>query len=304
MKLVLMIFLLVIQCKENPNILSEKYAERYLNDDKTKKLTENQVTQYIKNGDLLNKAKKYAEAIQEYETGLKIFPTPELYFSYGNTLSNLKKNHEAKQAFLLALHLKYEPIEILYYNLACLASLQENKDESLKYLLLAMENGYFNLDHIQKDSDLVWLRSQVPNFTELVQNKKSKLIKNYSPAGMVYEQAPGGGRIEYFFCGEAGSKEGLLVIIDNASYPMKFSQGSWKLNGVRISSELTLENGKTGYGKIISEGPRHNEYEFYKDYTKDINTKREYSVKHFEMMKELSWYKKFTGPCPEYNPSP
>ncbi|MDX1958805.1 MAG: hypothetical protein SFU98_09540 [Leptospiraceae bacterium] len=297
---ILLLITLLFNCKEKPNLLSEKYAETYLNDSKTKKLTETQVTQYLKNGDLLNKSKKYDEAIQEYETGLKIFPTPELYYSYGNTLSNLKKNNEAKEAFKLALKLNYDPIEILYYNLACIASLQENKNESLQYLTLAIKSGYNNLEHIKKDSDLIWLRSQIPNFAELISEILSEAKSKFSPAGMVYVLAAGGGPIDHYFCGEAGAFKGNFVIVNGASYPAVYSKGNWRLSGNTIKTIVLTEKGKRGYGKIINEGPRHQEFEFYKDYNENVSIKNDFSINHLEEVKEAGLYKQFEGSCPEY----
>ncbi len=46
-----------------------------------------------------------------------------------------------------------------FYNLGCIYSLQDNISKAVKYLELALENGYDNLDWISKDTDWDNIRS-------------------------------------------------------------------------------------------------------------------------------------------------
>lgn len=47
-----------------------------------------------------------------------------------------------------------------YYDIACYQSLQEKKEEALKHLELAYQNGYINYNHILKDTDLDNIRKE------------------------------------------------------------------------------------------------------------------------------------------------
>ena len=51
---------------------------------------------------------------------------------------------------------------LTWYNLACSYSLLNRVDESLKALRRAMELGYADLAHLQKDPDLKNLRASIP----------------------------------------------------------------------------------------------------------------------------------------------
>ncbi len=55
--------------------------------------------------------------------------------------------------------LDYSPLSKLMYNLACAYSLTEDGENSLKYLELAIQNGYTNGDQILSDPDMAFART-------------------------------------------------------------------------------------------------------------------------------------------------
>lgn len=105
------------------------------------------------------KAKKDDLAISKYEEALKHDQTPEIYYRYGNSLSNVGRLDEAIQAYQWALG-DYDKSYLVLYNLACAYSKMKKSKAALKYLDLAIKNGYHYFDHIQNDADLIFLRSQ------------------------------------------------------------------------------------------------------------------------------------------------
>lgn len=73
-----------------------------------------------------------------------------------------------------------------YYNASCAASLANNKQKSLKWLEIAIDYGFDNLDHINLDSDLDNIRnekkfkqiiSDLRTKTELIEAKYDKPLK-------------------------------------------------------------------------------------------------------------------------------
>lgn len=115
------------------------------------------------------KAKEDDLAIEKYQEALNHYKTAEIYYHYGNSLSNTFSSlYDAINAYQLAIDLNYDKPYLAYYNIACAYSkVAENKGkinisykEALSYLELAINNGYTNFDHIQRDDDLAFLRSQ------------------------------------------------------------------------------------------------------------------------------------------------
>ena len=85
-------------------------------------------------------------------------PSGKAYYELGNVFMDQKKYDEALNAYDLAENLDFQPISKILYNKSCLYSLQENVEMSGQYLEYALQAGYNNLDHIDKDEDLAELR--------------------------------------------------------------------------------------------------------------------------------------------------
>jgi tetratricopeptide (TPR) repeat protein len=106
----------------------------------------------------LYKAHNDAEAVKKYEEALKYGESAQLYYDYGNSLSNLPRLDESIAAYSNALAMGYEPKKLVYYNIACVDSRLGKIDEALLNLTLAYEAGYTNVGYMQKDPDLANLR--------------------------------------------------------------------------------------------------------------------------------------------------
>lgn len=103
--------------------------------------------------------KKDHEAVARYEQAIKLRANSELYFRYGNSLSNIGKLHEAIQAYQLAGVLQYEKKDILAYNHACACSRAGRIILAQQFLIDAIKNGYTALEHMLTDPDLANLRN-------------------------------------------------------------------------------------------------------------------------------------------------
>lgn len=85
-------------------------------------------------------------------------PSGKAYYELGNVFMDQKQYDEALNAYNLAENLDYQPISKILYNKSCLYSLQKDVEMSSQYLEYALQAGYNNLDHIEKDEDLAELR--------------------------------------------------------------------------------------------------------------------------------------------------
>lgn len=85
-------------------------------------------------------------------------PTANAYFELGNVYMDKKRYDKAMLAYGLAEQLDYEPLSKILYNKACAYSLQEEEEMAGKYLEYALQAGYTNMEHIDKDTDLENLR--------------------------------------------------------------------------------------------------------------------------------------------------
>ncbi len=88
----------------------------------------------------------------------------------------------AIESYKISEKLSYEPLSLVLYNQGCAYSMMEDADNSLKYVQLAIENGYTNLDHIMKDTDLDFVRKDA-RFNETV---KTAMAGNTSNSGVMF----------------------------------------------------------------------------------------------------------------------
>lgn len=85
-------------------------------------------------------------------------PTPKAYFELANVNMNKKDYETALLAYGVAEQLDYQPLSKIMYNKSCLYSLKGEQEMAGQYLEYALQSGYNNLDHINKDKDLEELR--------------------------------------------------------------------------------------------------------------------------------------------------
>lgn len=145
----------------NPNnssidILTNEYAKQISRN--KSKMSEAKI--FVSKALDLHKQKKYADALIEWQNALKLYADSEIYYNLGDTLFNLNRLEDAIKAYKIALHLNFAKPQSVYYNLACSYSKQKNKRMGLKYLYLAIRKGYNSYEHIKRDPDLDFLRSQ------------------------------------------------------------------------------------------------------------------------------------------------
>lgn len=85
-------------------------------------------------------------------------PSSKAYFELGNVYMDLKEYDNAISAYGVAEQLNYEPFSKILYNKSCIYSLEKNPEMAGQYLEYAIQAGYINVEHIQKDKDLTELR--------------------------------------------------------------------------------------------------------------------------------------------------
>jgi len=118
------------------------------------------VKQLHEEGFRLYKQKRDREAVLKYEEALRYAENARLWYDYGNSLSNMEgRLLEAVEAYQKALLLGFEKKYLVYYNIACVYSRLNRISEAYENLHFAVMYGYKNYKHIEKDADLVNLRS-------------------------------------------------------------------------------------------------------------------------------------------------
>ena len=149
------------------NLLTLDYAKNYHQYPGGKELSQSEQHKQISEANSLSdegfnyyKSKKDNLAIAKYEEALTHYASAEIYYRYGNSLSNIPRLEDAVKAYQIAIELNYDKPGLVYYNIACVYSRMNQGKEAFTNLELAINNGYKNFDHIQQDEDLVWLRSQ------------------------------------------------------------------------------------------------------------------------------------------------
>jgi tetratricopeptide (TPR) repeat protein len=158
---------LIVVPPQTKDILSIAYAKLYHNYPGGQELSENDQQQQISLANILSeegfayyKAKKDDLAIEKYQEALIHYASAEIYYRYGNSLSNIPRLEDAIKAYQIAIELNYDKPYLVYYNIACIYSRMKDSKDSFVNLESAINNGYSNFSYIEKDTDLTWLRSQ------------------------------------------------------------------------------------------------------------------------------------------------
>lgn len=117
-----------------------------------------------KNKQLLDSAKYYLEhSIQQQ-------PTSIAYYELGNIYRELKSYDNSLLSYKLAEKLGFAPFSNLLYQISGTYSLQENEVMAAKYLEYALQAGFTDIEKINKDKNLDYLKSRNYHFTEAMQN--------------------------------------------------------------------------------------------------------------------------------------
>ena len=191
-----------------------------------------------------NKEKKYEDALRTYEKAFDLHTSGDIYYNYGNTLSNLKRFEDSTKAFEISLKLGTKRPELAMYNIACNYSLLKKPDQSYNYLANAIERGYDAFGYIKKDPDMEFLRSQ-PDW--------ERKIKSFVQTGIKYEASMFTGYVgagiprsayNHIFCSNG-------IALDPHCGRPGYTKGKWILNNneIEISWETNCE--AKGIGKVI-----------------------------------------------------
>lgn len=89
---------------------------------------------------------------------IKKMPESDRYYEIGNILFDNKKYSESIESYIKSVEKNYTKLYLAYYNIACAYSRLIKRDEALKYLELAIDNGYNFYKHLSTDEDLNYLR--------------------------------------------------------------------------------------------------------------------------------------------------
>lgn len=122
--------------------------------------------------DIYRNKKQAEKSIDTFKFALNIYPDAKTYYELGNALLDVKDFEQAKKSYHMAEKMNYNPLSKVMYNLACAYSLSQDTDNSLKYIQLAIENGYNNTKHLLTDVDLAYVRND-SRFNEVYESAMS-----------------------------------------------------------------------------------------------------------------------------------
>jgi len=102
--------------------------------------------------------KNYKVSLEYVKNSIIAYPSGEYYYYASTAFGKLKNNSDALKSLEIALELKYANKDLVYYNIACNKNLLGNQEEAFSYLEKSINDGYKNVDWINKDIDLLTLR--------------------------------------------------------------------------------------------------------------------------------------------------
>lgn len=117
-------------------------------------------TLFLRGVDAYRNKSELDSAVTYFTASILKGPSPKAYFELGNAQMDRKEYESALSSYRLAEQLGYQPFSKILYNKACIYSLQEDEELSAQYLEYALQAGYTNVAHMQKDSDLENLREK------------------------------------------------------------------------------------------------------------------------------------------------
>ncbi|MCT8333748.1 hypothetical protein NUH30_08700 [Leptospira sp. 85282-16] len=222
---------------------------------KTKEKLEKKAAAITRIGINYYQKKQDTKAIEEYKKAILVYPTSETYYHYANSLTNVDRLNDAVKAYQIALEMYPDNTALLYYNLACVYSRLNQLEESKSNLRLAIQNGYFAIQKINKDPDLENLR-KLPNWDQGLQELfKVHYITKSNVIGEITYQGPRSGD-KFYLC-----SNGYFVVKTEYYCDQKyksFSRGKWEFIGNKVVTEKK-EDCDLDY--VVSQEQR-NKYEY------------------------------------------
>lgn len=128
-----------------------------------KKTIEKLYDSLLKEEKMLEERKALTNIVLEYKSEEEIL---EKIFKEGSELIKSKEYSKAITNFEKCINGKFSTKES-YYNISCCYSLLKMKNDSIKYLKLAIDNGYKNWFHIVEDTDLSFIKDE-PEIVEII----------------------------------------------------------------------------------------------------------------------------------------
>lgn len=268
----IIIILSIASCNNHRNkYLNSKYAfDKQYELEKTKskiiplsdKLTDEGLTFY--------KQKNDQKAIERYEKALDIYPSAQIYYYYGNSLSNIGENENAIKAYKVAIELEFKNSELALYNIACSYSKLKKYDDSIEYLKDSIIYGYPSFQNILNDPDLKSLRNDYK-----WKNSYDQLFQLYNKGNsefLVGKKIKFGvaSTIDIFIFCENGN---IMVNHCTSEHRRHYKIGKWNIKNYKININLNQEFGEKGVGNPIICGSVCS-YSKYEAFEKNINEKK------------------------------
>lgn len=95
-----------------------------------------------------------------FEHSIQLNPSANTYYELGNVYKALNDIEKSLVAYQLAERLDYSPYSNILYQTATIYSLKKDEDNAAKYLELAFQAGFVNLEKMNKDVSLKFLREE------------------------------------------------------------------------------------------------------------------------------------------------
>ena len=231
------------------------------------------------------KQKKDREAIAKYEEALELFAAPEIYYHYGNSLSNIGELIYSVRAYEYAIEKNYASPELAWYNMACSLSRMKKTDRTYAALKNAILEGYPSIENLRADSDLAFIRSD-PQWKVKFDELKKLYERGATPlpSGKKLELAVASTDDIYQLCpnGKAMLVRAISEIKDHKKY------GTWKFSHYILTITWSRETGNKGVGKPTFCAAAC-EYKKYAPFSSAINARETIRWSDVESGKNMPW---------------
>lgn len=256
--LIILLFL-TIDCNQKPKEIQNILLTNEIKRETLEKLPADDIALF-NTSENLYKSKKFNDSLKSLEILLKKYRNEKLFYLYGNILTALSRYDEAIISFTIASEFHSSRPELSLYNIACIYSIQNKKNEALDYLERAIDRGYNNFNYIENDTDLKNLRS-----SELWKEKREYLISrliHFKKENLI-------GTLRYFTLGASDFSflcENNTFVNANECNSITNKEiyfGVWKLEANSIRVELNRRCKSNGIGLPIESTECGEKYKTY-----------------------------------------
>ncbi len=215
----------------------------------------------------LYKQKQDFEAVAWYEKSLEKYSSPETYYHYANSLSNIGEFENAVKAYSVSVSINFDRSELAYYNMACSYSKLKDTASAFRHLKLAVMNGYPQLSYISKDPDLAYVRK-----SEDYKRKYAELEGLYHKGNIDFVK---GKKLVH----EVASSEDVYSFKTDGTVEVRFMvsedinhrrTGTYSVKNYIVHIQWEYESGEKGVGKPKNCASACS-YSGYEPYRKKIN---------------------------------